>query len=307
MNVSEARQFITAYYRNPNPGEDDKFLFEEAQRVIIDAYHDPRDMHNLAFFYLKEKRHDMELKYLEMAAEYGYAPAIEELGYIWYYGQNGEVDYKKAFEYFSKAAESGDDVVMAWAEHKLSDMYHNGFYVEKDEDKYRRMVEDLYEKMTNPGKLHSVYSYPVESLPFADVQLKLARIRAEDGHADEAMALLSAARTRLAENIRNNPSWWGNVEVIEEVVRLQHKIDPSMEVRDVYDLCALVDVPCKIAFLYGERRFIIEVVKDEEGNVIRFDRKWFRDVRDFFAKAQIDDKKVVYIYDLLRDVEATYG
>ncbi len=29
---------------------------------------------------------------MEMAAEYGYLPAMEELGYMWYYGQHGEKD-----------------------------------------------------------------------------------------------------------------------------------------------------------------------------------------------------------------------
>lgn len=95
MNRHEALSFISAYYRNQNPGDDDKFLFEEAHGYLIKTYHDPRDMHNLACFYMEERRHDMELKYLEMSAEYDYPPALEELGYIWYYGQTGEVDYEK--------------------------------------------------------------------------------------------------------------------------------------------------------------------------------------------------------------------
>ena len=94
MTRSEANRYISDYYYNNNPSEDDKFLFVEAHRFLIDTYHDPRDMHNLAFFYLEQRRHDLEQKYLEMAAEYKYPPALEDLGYIWYYGQNGEVDYK---------------------------------------------------------------------------------------------------------------------------------------------------------------------------------------------------------------------
>ena len=35
------------------------------------------------------------IKYMELAAESGYVPAMEELGYMWYYGQHGEKDYRK--------------------------------------------------------------------------------------------------------------------------------------------------------------------------------------------------------------------
>ena len=97
MTHAEAMKYISDYYRNDNPGDDDRFLFEEAQRYLIETRHDPRDMHNLAFFYLEQRRHDLEQKYLEMAAEYKYPPALEELGYIWYYGQNGKVDYTDQF------------------------------------------------------------------------------------------------------------------------------------------------------------------------------------------------------------------
>ena len=47
-------------------------------------------MCELGWFYCSKKKFDLEIKYLEMAAEYGYLPAMEELGYMWYYGQHGE-------------------------------------------------------------------------------------------------------------------------------------------------------------------------------------------------------------------------
>ena len=298
MTRSEALQFITSYYQNPNPGDDDKFLFEEAQRYLIDTYHSPIDMHNLACFYMEERRHDLELKYLEMSAEYDYPPALEELGFIWYYGQTGEVDFRKAFEYFTRAAGCGDDVVRAWSTYKLADMYLNGQCVSKDVARYRGMIENLYTWIMNPGKLTSMYPNPERHLPFADVMLRLAKIRAEDGQNRAALKLLREARRRLSEDIRDNPSWWGNIEVMERVVRLQHEVAgrdekaPGKNGRggngndgsaqggiensahgkrggndrmDIFDICYLADSPCRIAFLYNERRFIIDVVKDEDG------------------------------------------
>ena len=307
MTRSEALQFISAFYRNPNPGADDMFLFEEAQHFLIETYHNPADMHNLAFHYLEQKRHDLELKYLEMAAEYKYPPALEELGYIWYYGQTGEVDYKKAYEYFSEALSLDDDVVKAWAEHKLADMYHNGFYVEKDEVKYRHMIESLYNRIMNPGKLHSIYPLPELRLPFCDVFLRLAGIRAEEGKTEEALELLHEARIRLSEDIRNNPAWWGNIEVMDNVVSLQYELGYKATRLDIFDLFGLANEECTIAMLYGDRRFVIEVVQDEEGHSIGFDGKWYRTAREFFEKAEIDGKRIVYIYDELYGMEVSYG
>ena len=306
MTVHEARQFITDYYYNNNPSADDFFLFEEAQLFLINTFHDPRDMHNLAFTYLEQRRFDLECKYLEMAAEYGYYPAIEELGYIWYYGQTGTVEYKKAFEYFSKGAESEDDIIKVGCEYKLADMYHNGFYVEKDEAKYIKIIEEIYDKITHPEKVKSVYG--VDYMPFPDVAYRLAGIRAEQGKTEEALELLEKAKRRLAEDIRNNPSWWGNIEVMDDITTLANEISSEDKVRlDIYDLYWISKNVCRVAFLYNDRRFIIDITPGEEENVIGFDNKWYRNARDFFEKAEIDGKKIVFIYDEIYDMEVEYG
>ena len=54
---------------------------------------------------------------------------------VWYYGRTGTVDYEKAFRYFSMA---GHNPV---AEYKLADMYHNGYFVEKDDVKYKEIIQ----------------------------------------------------------------------------------------------------------------------------------------------------------------------
>ena len=83
------------------------------------------------------KRFDLALKYYEMAASYDYDEAYECLGYIWYYGRTGERDYKKAFEYFSKMMNKGHLV----ASYKVADMYKNGYYVEKNMETYKKIIE----------------------------------------------------------------------------------------------------------------------------------------------------------------------
>lgn len=299
MTLREARQFIADYYNNPNPGEDDGFLFEEASRFLIENYHDPRDMHDLAFFYLEHKRHDLEFKYLEMAASYDYPPAFEELGYIWYYGQNGEVDYEKAYGCFSKGASLEDDLVKVFCEVKLADMYHNGYFVKRDEVKYRAMVEELYKVCMNPGQLYSVYSNPAECLPYADVFLRLAGIRSEEGKTDEALDLLSRVRVRLADEIKWNPLWWGNIELMEETVTLQYELGGRPSVLDIYDLFSLALEKCRLCFSYEGKPYFVEVVAEEDGTSLFFEGKWFRSPRDFFSKAQINGLKITYVYDKL--------
>ncbi len=317
MTDAEARRFINDYYYSPNPGEEEKFLFEEGMLYLIDKYHNPQHMSDLAFFYLEQRRHDLELKYLEMAAEYNYPTAVEELGFIWYYGQTGVVDYEKAYGYFLRGQELDDDVVRSWSECKLADMYHNGYYVEKDEARYKKMIESLYAYCTNPGKMKSVYHYPERCLPHSEVGVRLARIRAEEGRVDEAAALLHDTRIRLGEAIRNNPTWWGNIEVMDQVVTLEYKIGAAgagvSRKLDIYDIFWMCERECTVAFLYGRRRFLIEVVADETSdgevikNVIKFDGKWFRTAREFLEKAEIDGKKLTVLYDALQDMEVNYG
>jgi Sel1 repeat. len=313
MTEADARRFINDFYYSDNPDEEVKFLFEEAMRFLINRYHKPADMHDLASFYLVQRRHDLELKYLEMAAEYDFPPAFEALGYIWYYGQTGQVDYEKAFKYFNKGAESEDDVVRCWTTYKLADMYHNGFYVSKDEERFVSMIEGLAAYMANPGAMNSAYGNPAASLPNSEVITRLAQIRADQGRTDEAKKLIHNVRTRLGEEIRGNPTWWGNIENMEEVVKLGHEIGAVRGKLDIYDLFWMAERECTIAFLYGSRRFLIEVVADRSAedevnrNVIKFDGKWFRTVREFLEKAEIDGKKIVFLYDALQDMEVNYG
>ena len=127
MTVSEARTIVEQFNRNNgNYTEEDFFLYTEAAGFLIRETNDPRIMLNLGGFYYEQKNYDLALKYYTMAAEHGYEEAEVCLGYIWYYGRTETIDYEKAFHYFSMARQN------PVAEYKIADMYHNGYYVEKD-------------------------------------------------------------------------------------------------------------------------------------------------------------------------------
>ena len=54
--------------------------------------------------------------------------ALNNLGYCYFYGRAGEVDYKKAYSCFALSATYGNPNAM----YKLGDMYYYGNYVERD-------------------------------------------------------------------------------------------------------------------------------------------------------------------------------
>ena len=245
---------------------------------------------NLGGIYYEDRQFDLALKYYEMAAGYDYDVAYECLGYIWYYGRTGEVDYKKAFENYSKAAEVGN----VTASYKVADMYKNGYYVEKDYDKYCRIIEDLYPRVRNAEWLNE---------PLPEVSMRLARIRKEQGRTDEAAELLLKARPFLVERIMYNP-FFGDLNNMEWLIRdLYDLIECDTSDLKLYDLHYILKTPCKVTFMYGNKKYEVESVEDNSNISIRFGKKWYQSIQDFFSEASIGSKKLVTIPYELHDFE----
>lgn len=150
MTILEAKRICSDYYNMTNPSEEDTFLYTEALKFLIEEAKDADYMVELGGLYYEDRQFDLALKYYELAAEYNNLYAISNLGYIWYYGRTGERNYEKAFYYFDKARQMGDVI----AAYKVADMYKNGYYVEKDYEKYKAIIEDLYPKVTNSRRLN---------------------------------------------------------------------------------------------------------------------------------------------------------
>jgi len=71
------------------------------------------------------------MSYYERAAESSELKdswALNNLGYCYFYGRDGEVNYKKAYSCFAHSAMCGN----ANAMYKLGDMYYYGNYVDED-------------------------------------------------------------------------------------------------------------------------------------------------------------------------------
>ncbi len=291
MKIHAARKICQNYSDLTNPTEDDDFVFTEAMKYLIEETKNSDYMVDLGGFYYGKRQFELALKYYELAAEYNNKYAISNLGYIWYYGRTGEKNYEKAFYYFDKARQMGDIV----AAYKVADMYKNGYYVERDFSKYKSIIEELYPKVRNARMLED---------PLPEIFTRLARIRSDEGNVEEALRLYDIARDFLAQRIRVNP-FFGNLNImkwmIEDIYKLR-EFDPDFF--ELYDLYYVLGKPAKVRFSFEDSDHEVESLKEDGALVIRFDGKWFRDIDDFFKKAELGGELLTTRYAELYDFEA---
>lgn len=287
MTIVEARKIVDEFEDNTKKvSEEDFFMFTEAMDFLINEEHRPQDMVFLGGVYYEMKRFDLALKYYEMAATYDYDEAFECLGYIWYYGRTGERDFKKAYEYFSKMMEKGN----LEATYKVADMYKNGYFVEKNQDTYEKMIEELYPKVS---MCRNVFD------PVPEVYTRLARIRKNQGKIEEAVNLYLRSKDFLAQRIRFN-AFFGNLNVMKWLIDdLYELIEFDEEYFDFYDLFYLLKTPHRISFNYKDTVHNLESVIEGDECVINYDGKWFHSRDDFFRDAYIGDMKLTTVYDEL--------
>ena len=281
MDSKTAWKTFTDFYKLKNPSDEQVFLYTEAMKYIIETEKDPDVMLSLGGYYYEKKRFDLALRYYEMAASYDLDDAYQCLGYIWYYGRTGHVDYKKAYECFKRGYDKGNVA----SSYKIADMYKNGYYVEKDPEKYREIIEELYDRVKKDNVPWSHAS---------DIFVRLAAIRADEGKKEEALELYLRAKILL----RQQMSWYffGQMNVMKNIVKAIHEMVGFDETDfDCFDLIEVFDKPMKVIFRHNHKRYEVESVKDEEGCSVRFVDKWYRSAEDFLERAEIDSKKIVEI------------
>lgn len=290
MTVKEARKIVKNFDESKNLTEEDVFMFTEAMNFLIEEEHNPEDMMYLGGYYYEIKHFDLALKYYEMAATFDHDPAYECLGYIWYYGRTGERDYKKAFEYFSKLMDKGDPV----STYKVADMYRNGYYVDKDQEKYEQMIEELYPKVKD---MRNVFD------PVPEVFTRLARIRTSQGMVAEAVSLYLHAKDFLAQRIRYN-AFFGNLNIMKWLIDdLYELIEFDEEYFDFFDMYYLLKSPHKIKFIYNDKEQQLESVMEGDECAVCFNGKWYHSRDDFFKDASVDDTKLTAVYGELYGFE----
>jgi tetratricopeptide (TPR) repeat protein len=290
MTVEEARLIEKEFYGISNPDEEQEFMYIEAMNFLIEEENKPEDMMSLGGYYYELKKFDLALKYYEMASAFGIDAADECLGYIWYYGRTGEKNYERAFKHYSKSMERGN-VVCAY---KVADMYKNGYYVEKDYDKYVSIIESLYPKMQQATNLGE---------PLPEIYTRLARIRTKQGAIDEAIELYLIAKDFLAQRLSYN-AFFGHLNVMKWLIDdLYQLIEFDEDDFDFYDMYYLLKSPVKVGFTFEGKEQSLETLMEEGACVIHFNDKWYRDRDEFFQKACINNERLTAIYDHLEDFE----
>ena len=283
MTIEEARKIIREMEEKSAITADEEFLLTEAYGFLIEETHETRWMVGLGGYYYRQKKYDLALKYYEMADSYGDRWAPEGLGYIWYYGRTGEKDYEKAFKNYSKAAENG----MIKSKIKVADMYKNGYYVDKDYDKYCQLIEEVYQEVGDSDFLGD---------PVSEVCTRLAAIRKEQGKKDEALLLYEKARDFQTHRLMYDP-FFGDLNImkwmIEDIYELR---EVDYEELDLYDLYHLLKEPVRVAFACYGKEYVVEGVEEEAGVSVKFGEEWFRSVDDFFGKALIEGERLPVMY-----------
>ena len=137
--------------------------------------------------------------------------------------------------------------------------------------------------------------------PLPEVFTRLAKIRSEEGSAEEALRLYDIARDFLSQRIQYHP-FFGNLNImkwmIADIYKLR-KFDPS--VMSLFDLYHVLSAPAKVQFTFEGLPHEVESVPEDGNLSIRFDDKWYRTVDDFFKKAEIGGELITTLYEELYD------
>ena len=291
MYTGWAHYTVRDFSKIKTPTEQDEFTYVEALKYIIENITDPKDyvvdaMRKLAWFYASKKEHALERKYLEMAADEGDYDAACELGYMWYYGQHGEVNYAKAYHYFKEGIKA-DSENARYSKYKIADMYRFGLHVKKDVQKYQDIVYELLDEIGEPETIDT---------PFPEVAYRVAGIEAEKGNTEKAVDLLIRAKRFLAERLYYD-DYWGYIDVMQRIIKKLYDLTEFDEnYFDFYDIFHLSDTSSHVRFFFEGDSHEIEFSPDGE---VALDGKWYRTASEFIGKSILGGRRITAVYDEL--------
>ncbi|MBR2677746.1 MAG: sel1 repeat family protein [Solobacterium sp.] len=296
MTITEARKLYEKYKKEiswDNNHENEGALIEVTEFLLKET-NDPWYSSDLGSFYYSRKQFDLAQKYYEMTYDLGEHDIAVCLGYIWYYGRTGTVDYEKAFRYFSEAADLGNSE----AKRKLADMYKNGYYVEQDYLKYRQMIEELYEEHKNDE--HGFIELP-------DICTRLAKIRKEEGNVKEAVHLYQTAKELLPIRMHYT-EFFGDINVMEWLVNdLYELIEPDYSDLDIFDLFYVLKKPAAASFYWNQNRYVMRSVVENGEYEVTFNDHWYRAMNDLFQNAHLNGKPLYVRCDEIYNVRINHG
>jgi hypothetical protein len=201
---------------------------EEFHKLLGEKKKDPVFQYWVGYCYYNEigveRNHTDAIKWYKLSAEQGYAPAQNDLGIIFEFGQGVEKDSKKAVELYTLAADQGHHLAQYnlgyyyriatfveqdynkalelyckssgqgywYATREVGDMYFDGEGVKQDLSK----AKEYYEKALAQADKESIYWYKADIIDKKQIQDKLDEVNVEIEKAEEKkIALQRAARS----------------------------------------------------------------------------------------------------------------
>jgi hypothetical protein len=289
-SIESSKKIVESYYEKKTPSEEDDNLFVEALEYLIEKTGELKYATQLGGFYYEQKNFDLALKYYLLGAEANDKYALLGLGYIYYYGRCGEVDYKRAFDYYSRASELGLDEAAL----RISDMYYKGKGVKKDLGKSKEILYALYEKEKNTDLVYSV---------FPEVVIRLSSYWIKDNQKKKAYNELLKAKNFVKSRLVYN-AFFGEFNNMENIVnRIYECISFDKSKMDIYDLFYYFKKPGKASFKYDNKTYQINSDMDGRFVSIEFEGKWYQEIKEFLMRAIIENKKISALAYYIVDVK----
>ena len=292
MNVEEAKWQLENLCMNPVEAETDEetgFIIDELCRYI---YEETKDTAYLLMRSgaIQKKNPELAKKIYELAIKSGDEHACLYLANIYYKGLLGKTDYEKAFEYYSRAAlckDKGtgtfDNPIMSVnkeARLMLAKMYKNGYFVQRNQEKYEELVDEVYEE--------------IKDLQWHDIRyaclIAKGKLELERGNIEQGIKLLFKGRGELCSMFACSQ----DSEMIDELIdvneAIYEQIDFDLNSLEAADLSELLKFPVKVSFRYDRKKHVINVIKEKDGLLIEFEKQHFRSAKDLILTAVMGEK-----------------
>ena len=174
-------------------------------------------------------------------------------------------------------------------------------YVEESWEHFAYLIRQLYDMMCS--RKNDMISFddhmPEIYLRMADVLLAEQaseaagkQIKEIGRKKKEALNILLQAKDDMALRL-DFYQFFGNFSVMKSIVRKVYSLTEFVsEKADLYDLYYVLQTPCRVRFLCGERRH--EVFSEREGQeiVVCLDGIWYHTIDDFMKKGKIDGRSI---------------
>ena len=287
-NTKEAKLVVDRFEEHVDEYESG---YIDALEYLIKETDDSLYMMKLGGWYYENRYFELAEKYYLMAAKKDDINAYSCLGYIYYYGRLGKKDYQKAYECFKKASDMGDII----SGYKLADMYHRGYYVKKDEQKYKEIIMSLYKEIRFESNLFA---------PVPEIFSRLGRIYLSEGKQNDGIELLLQAEDFLGQRLWES-TFFGDLSIMKYLIKdIYEVIELDRSHLDIFDLYYILTKESAVLITYHYEDFYIRSYQDGS---IEMNDVFYEDVDDFFSRAKLDFRTPIFsVYGKLDNMELIY-